>query len=264
MKSEFRSTRRSVVFSAVIAGIVSFGLLLLLEAKKESLFTPFYAAAVNVCGVIFGLAVVSFGWEFLVRRDHGRELRHYLRLGGAVTGSGLQRAIRGSAIDWRELTEAANKITVVAVDLQWFKSNAYGLLEIARNRALVIEYLLPGEDSAVLQRVGSLTGRATEKIIEEFQAGADEGLALWRSAASTGRELHPGSNLTFRLHDYSESYQIVVVDQLTVLMVAAPGIDSAAQDPFALAFEQNNDEYPTRFLRSFEKNLKNMTRMGTL
>ncbi len=70
----------TVLGIAIGGGVVTLLGLILLEAFQRRRLALGLLVNHKCAGVLYGLAVVSLIWEFVVRRDHSTDLRHYLRL----------------------------------------------------------------------------------------------------------------------------------------------------------------------------------------
>lgn len=223
-----------------------------------------YAIGNNVLGVIFGLALVSFGWEFLVRREHGRELKHYLNLGASVSASGLQGIGVVSAVDWAALVKSANIVRVSALDPSWIREHGYRLCDVARERALKLEFAVAGPGTYGSKTNAARLGITEPQWLDRIQEAADEAIRIWREAPNTGAPLHSGSTLSIALHDADETYEIFAIDRVTVATFVAPGDQISGRDRLYMQFEQSDSSHPTSFLRSNLDRFSTFTVIGTI
>lgn len=262
--ADFRTTRTTVAWSSTIAGLLSLIGLLYVESQHAALPSVLYAVANNVLGVIFGLAVVSFGWEFLVRRQHGRELKHYLNLGASVSASGLQGVGFVSEIDWPDLLKGANVVRVSALDASWLQEHAFRLCDVARQRSLQLEFAVAGSGTYGARSNAARLGITEDEWVERVQEAADEAVRIWREAPNTGEALHSGSKLTVALHDSDESYDVFAIDAVTIVALAAPRGQASRRERMYMQFEQVASSHPTSFLRSDLDRFATLTVIGSI
>lgn len=246
---DFPQSRRAVSWLAMLVGVVSFAAMLILEFNKDGLWGWAYAALMNVAAVLFGLAVVSFAWEFFVRQAHGEDLRHHLRLGASVAQSGLQEVGSRSRVNWPELLATANTITVLTDGPEWLEKNMHALRDLARTRALTVVVAVPKTTGGFLSRRAALRGVAVDRLSDPIRYSAERAARLWRDAISTGG-LRGGSRLSIVEHDWDLGYEVVAIDEVTIVTLAAPGDVEDIEDRLIFEYKQPVDQYPTRFLRA--------------
>lgn len=260
-KKDFAITRRSVVSLAIIVGVISLACLLLLEFGKAHVWEWAYSAGINVFGVLFGVAVVSLGWEFFVRRSHSTDLRHYLRLGASVGQSGLQEITPQSRLRWNDLLERASVVTVLTDSTEWLDRNSFSLLDRARERGVTVTVAVPALEGEFLKNRAFAMSSDLERLKEQIQDTVDRVARQWRSAAGTGKPLHSGSKLSVVEHPYDVPYDIVTVDGMTLIALSAPGAASGTSDRLTIEFDQDSLEYPTNFLRTHIAGLEHLPRL---
>lgn len=258
MASEFLGTRRSVVAVSITVSVVALAALVVLGAVQASLWPWAYQAASNVLGVLFGLAVVSMLWEFFVRRDHGSDLRHYLRLGASVAKSGLQDVAPRSKLDWQRLLESANEVVVLTNSAEWLDRNVYLLLDVARNRPVAVTVVVPVKGGAYLTREARKTGKSSDALSDAIFESVTGAARLWREARSSGQSIHKSSKLSVLEHDFDLEYEVIMIDNTTVVTLTAPGSAGATLDRLAFVYTQNTAEYPTSYFASFRTELSTM------
>lgn len=259
MAKEFAATSRSVLTIAIVGGAITLVALILLEVFRSSIWTWLYSAATNVLGVLFGLAVVSLVWEFFVRRDHSKDLRHYLRLGSSVAKSGLQDVVPRSKLDWPHLLASANEVTVLTHSSEWLERNAYLLRDVARTRPVSITVAVPVRGGAYLAREADLREMSPETIATTIAETARRAVRLWRDAKQDGQPFHKDSRLKVVEHSIDLGYEVVTIDRMTIVTLAAPGDSSEMRDRVAFIYEQSAEEYPTTFFASYRSALDDMT-----
>lgn len=261
MAKDFTATRKSVLTVAIVGGVITLALLIVLEVFRGSVWTWVYAASTNVLGVLFGLAVVSLIWEFFVRRDHSADLRYYLRLGSSVAKSGLQDVTPRSKLDWQRLLASANDVTVLTYSAEWLDRNAYILRDVAKTRPLSVTVAVPAGGGNYLVRQASLTGASAEDMAAQISASATKAVRLWRDARTGSQPLHRDSKLSVVEHDISLGYEVVTIDQITIVTLSAPGDAGESLDRVAFVYGQNAEEYPTSFFVSYRPKLTDMNRL---
>lgn len=261
MMKDFDATRRRVLRVAPTVGLLALVSLFLLEGQKSWLWPWLYAASTNVLGVLFGLAVVSLIWEFFVRRDHGNDLRHYLRLGSSVAKSGLQDVTPRSKLDWQDLLASANEVTVLTFNAEWLDRNAYILRDVAKTRPLVVTVAVPVKGGSYLERHAALTDSSAEALGTQISEMVSKAVRLWRDARTGPQALHKNSKLSVFEHDISLGYEVVAIDQTTIVTLAAPGDAGESLDRVAFVYGQNLEEYPTSFFLSFRSQIADMNRL---
>lgn len=258
MNRDFTATRRSVLTVAIVGGVATFLALILLEAYRDSLWPWLYSAATNILGVLFGLAVVSMIWEFFVRRDHSSDLRHYLRLGASVAKSGLQDVAPRSKLDWQDLLESANEVTVLTHSAEWLERNAYLLLDVARTRPLAVTVAVPVKGGAFLEQEATRLGKTANSLFEAIQQGVTSSVRMWRDAKGSTQTLHKNSTIRVVEHEFDLDYEVIMIDHTTVVTFAAPGNVGPALDRVAFVYSQSIAEYPTSFFASYRAQLDTM------
>ncbi|GAA1144999.1 hypothetical protein [Microbacterium oxydans] len=261
MDKAFAATRRSVLTLAVIGGVLTLAALVLLELFRDNLWPWLYAAATNVLGVLFGLAVVSLIWEFFVRRDHSTDLRHYLRLGSSIAKSGLQDVSPRSKLDWQHLLASANDITVLTYNGDWLDRNAYVIRDVARERPLSVTIAVPVNGGAYLAREAELRGVTAERLADNIGDVVARAARLWRDAKQGSEQLHRGSKLSVVEHDLDLGYEVVTIDRTTIVTLAAPGDSDELRDRVAFVYNQSPEEYPTNFFTAYKPLLAGMNRL---
>ncbi|KAB1658161.1 hypothetical protein [Pseudoclavibacter sp. CFCC 11306] len=261
MDKAFKATRRSVLSIVVLGGALTLLALILLEVFRDGLWPWLYAAATNVLGVLFGLAVVSLIWEFLVRREHSKDLLHYLRLGSSIAKSGLQDVSPRSKLDWQHLLESANDITVLTYNGDWLDRNAYVIRDVARERPLSVTVAVPVNGGAQLGREAELRGIPADRLAEEIAGVVARAARLWRDVKQGSEQLHRGSKLRVVEHDLDLGYEVVTIDRTTIVTLAAPGDSDELRDRVAFVYNQSPEEYPTNFFTAYKEDLDDMRRM---
>jgi hypothetical protein len=254
-------SRRDVLAVSIIAGVISFGGLLTLEYFKDQTFPWFYAAGTNVLAVILGLAVVSLLWEYFVRKSHGQDLRHYLRLGASVAQSGLQEVTTWSALDWSDLLKGAAEVTALTDNAEWLERNQYPLLDLARKRVLSVTVAVPSRDGTYLARLAAVRGITADNLADAIEAAAEKSTQLWREAGQSGGGVRPGGKFSVVEHPLDLNYQVFTIDGKTIVTLSAPGDDLGLQDRLAFVYEQGPGENPTSFLRAHLQKLGSMVRL---
>ncbi|WP_298944580.1 hypothetical protein [uncultured Microbacterium sp.] len=260
-RGDFGRTRGSIVAIAIVVGLISLGGLVLLEFAKADMPAWLYAAGTNVLAVLFGLAVVSFAWEFLVRQSHSTDLRHYLRLGASVAQSGLQEVTTRSQLDWSRLLSSANEISVLTHNGEWLERNMYTLRDIATRRSLGVTVAVPSQGSAVVGREAVRRGSSADKVSEGIIEVTERAARLWREAKDGGAPLRAGSKLSVVEHDVDVDYEVITIDRVTVVTLAAPDVKMTLRDRVAFVYEQSPEEYPTSFFRTHVSGLSALNRL---
>lgn len=258
MARGFLATRRTVVGVAIITGGLALAALIILGLIQEQLWPWVFTAANNVLGVLFGLAVVSMLWEFLVRRDHSSDLRHYLRLGASVAKSGMQDVTPRSKLDWQRLLASANEVVVLTHSAEWLERNAYLLLDVARTRPVAATIAVPVRGGALLAREAESSGKADDVVADSIFESVTSAVRLWRDTKASGQPLHKNSSLRVVEHDFDLHYEVIMIDNTTVITLAAPGVAGVSLDRLAFVYSQGAAEYPTSFFASFRSQLGRM------
>lgn len=257
-EKDFSSSRRIVLIVSISVAAITLLLLVLVEVARSKLWDWVYAASTNVLAVLFGLAVVSFFWEFLVRKAYSADQRDYLRLGASVAQSGLQDVKLRSRMKWEELLASANEVTVLSRDAEWLSRNLYPLRDTATERTLKVTVAVPSKTGQYVARMAAIASVAVDKYWEPTATSIGTAADLWRAAKASPPGLKAGSHLRIVEHDFDLGYEVVTVDRTTVILLGAPGDGVGREDPLALVYKQGPEQYPTSFLTAYKTQLDSM------
>jgi hypothetical protein len=164
-------------------------------------------------------------------------------------------------LDWPALLDSAAKVTVLTHSPEWLDRNLYTLRDIAVRRAIEVTIALPSKSGSFVAQIASQKGSTVTRIWEGLQDGIDRAATLWREAKSGNPGLHAGSRLSIVEHDYVLGYEVVTIDQTTIVTMAAPGDSAEIRERVAFVYEQERDEYPTNLFTAHIVALDTMSKL---
>ncbi len=257
-KGNYRATRARVFVVAIVVGSLSAVGFFVVEYSRTEIPAWSYAAIVNLLGVFFGLSFVSLVWEFFVRKAHGEDLRHHLRLGASVASSGLQEMNSYSSLEWNTLLKSASMISVLASDADWLDRNSHLLVEVAQRRPLKVTIAVPVAGGDEMKRHATLRGIDAERMEQQVKEVASRAGRLWRETNASARPMRAGSQLRVVEHSMSLGYEIIVIDETTIVSLAAPDDNAGVFDRISFVYEQSSFENHTRLFRSHVEGLDDL------
>jgi hypothetical protein len=235
-KIQFKATRPFAVAIAVIAIIVSMGLLLLSVFMSPGAPTTFLS---TLSGLVFTLAVGGVVYELLLREAVFAESAELLNLKQGVVKSGLMQIDAESAFDWREkLVDSAKFRLQIATPYGWLEQIWPHVLESGSNHRVDVEIYLPNSTSPVLESLAARHGQDPKALAEQIVSFVDYLKTSWQNAEDGHRPLKQGSHLAIKIFDTFPTCEIAMTDSR--VFVRTGGALSVAPGESVLCLELNH------------------------
>lgn len=175
------------LFRSLIVAVVTLLPGILILWKTSSISDDVVAATFwsQVATTLISLGVVGVLYESFLKTAFLRDIQQSLGLNAALLGTGLVGALREpDLVRLKQHFGSARTITVFPADpLTWHVQNYPWLLQLARERKVVVRIYLPTAASMSASRTGTVANQSGPDSVEACARTFDEYRSSWDAAA---------------------------------------------------------------------------------
>ena len=252
-----RHSKGTAILIAIIISLVSIGLLFANAQWIPDGAT--HETINNVLNTVLALGLIGFVYEVALRDEVFKETVETIGLKADVAKSSLSAIDRATSIDYPDLLEQADSVTVIVANpVGWMERDWNHLLSAAKERPIAIRLYLPKHDTLVAGEIAARLGYDPASFVEQAKVLRTYLESAWKASRQSVAAPVKGCTFKLALYDFVPAYEIAATQAKVCMLVPEVGSQAPGGDRLRLSFTRRRGPFPADWLISHLAELESL------